>query len=120
MHKMAVLGVASLVIVGLVPNAHAHPSCELSGKDYTDYGLEALCLYGEDSALAGHWPLNPVVGRQIFSYTEYHNKEIGDPEGIASIIEIGGGDKYFDARIARIHYCYAQRQINLCDTYHSH
>jgi hypothetical protein len=102
------------------PVSAAHSICELSSKDYTDYGLEALCLYGEDSALAGHWPLNPIVGRQIDDYTEYHYKQIGDPDGTALLIETGASGKYFDVRIARIHYCYAQRQINLCNVYHTH
>lgn len=119
-HKMvmAVLAVAALVVAVSVPNANAHTSCEISGSDYTDYGLEALCLYAEDSALAGHWPSNPIASRQVIDYTKYHSDQVG---GEASLmIDTGQVTTYFNPRLARIHYCYAHQKKNLCDVYRTH
>jgi len=121
-HKVVVvvLTIATLVVAVSVRNANAHPSCALSGSDYTDYGLEALCLYAQDSALAGHWPTNPIASRQVIDYTKYHSEQGGDRDGAALAIDTGEIGKYFDPRIARIHYCYAHQKKNLCDVYRTH
>lgn len=101
----------------LAPIANAHPSCEVVGSDY---GIEALCLYAEDSALAGHWPLSSIAGREVTDYTKYHSQKSFDRENAALLIDTGQLEKYFNPRLARIHYCYEHRKINLCDVYRTH
>lgn len=120
-HKivMTLLGVASLVVAVAVSvsNANAHVDCDSIAHGF---GTEALCLYAEDSALAGHWPSNPIAGREVADYTENHSEQVGDPDGAVQLMATGQLEKYFNPILARIHYCYVHRKINLCDVYRTH
>jgi hypothetical protein len=79
-----------------------------------DYRIEALCLFAEDSALAGEWPANPIAGDAVADYAKAHS------ESAALAIGTGKRLEYFNSSLSKIHECYATYKINMCNTYHAH
>jgi hypothetical protein len=78
-----------------------------------DYRIEALCLFAENSALAGKWPANPIAGDAVANYAKAHS------ESAALAIGTGKRLEYFNSSLSKIHECYATYKINMCDTYHA-
>lgn len=93
-------------------------NCSLPDK-YRDYGIEALCLFAEDSALAGHWPANPIVGDTVDNYVKVHS-EGADVSAVLAREETKHKVEYFRSRLDQIHDCYVTQKINICDVYRTH
>jgi hypothetical protein len=85
-------------------------NCDLSDRDY---GIEALCLFADDSARAGHWPTNPVAGDAVSHYAAAKSDDA------SLMIATGKLMDYFKPRIAEIRYCYSIKKIDLCSVYHT-
>jgi hypothetical protein len=78
-------------------------------SDYRDYGIEALCLFAEDSALAGHWPANPIAGDLVDNYAKAHIV------GSDLKLETDNKAEYFGPKLHQIHDCYTSHPSRLSD-----
>jgi hypothetical protein len=79
--------------------------------DSYDYGIEALCLFAEQSALRGSLTGNPLRLQVIGKYAEAKD------EAAHVAIETGHFVEYFEARVKVIHTCYTRKKRNICDVY---